>query len=152
MELAQIVVSILGLVGPFIRDKCLGRVVGSTAGFQCFSHDLNRVRRPHLAFTSYERLARSVRVHGHSLIAPELVVLVVAENDLWRDITCKVQDYLAANVEQVWVVDEFSRQVLVFSTAGCMRLGVNDQISCEQILPGFRCQVAEFFVDIPMSV
>jgi hypothetical protein len=49
-------------------------------------------------------------------------VLVVGENELWREITCKVQDYLAANVLRVWVIDEFVRQVFVFSADGCRRL------------------------------
>ncbi len=148
-ELSQIVINILMAVARFVHDRDLGRLLGSTAGFQCFPADPNRVRRPHFAYVSYERLPRNVRSPGHCPVAPEIAALVISESCLWHDIARKVQDYLSASVLQVWVVDEYSRQVFVYFSDKCLILQESDELTCEEILPGFRCQVSEFFAGIP---
>jgi Uma2 family endonuclease len=71
-ELGQIVANIMMAIAPIVRDRGLDHVVGSTAGFQCFPGDPNRVRRPHVAFVSHERWPRNVRAPGHCPVAPEL--------------------------------------------------------------------------------
>lgn len=149
--LSQVVVNILMALAPTVHGRNLGRMLGSTAGFQCFPADPNRVRRPHFAFVSYTRLPRNVRVPGHCPVAPELAVLVISESCRWNDIAVKVQDYLSANVLQVWVVDEKSRQVFVYTNDRCRLLQQIDELACEEFLPGFHCQVSALFDGIPTA-
>ena len=56
-------------------------------------------------------------------------------------------DYLAAGVPLVWVVHpSSSRAVRVHRAGGRVSwLGAEDELSGEEILPGFRCRVGAIF-------
>jgi Uma2 family endonuclease len=54
--------------------------------------------------------------------------------------------YLTVGVPLVWVVNPLSRIVYVYRSDGSI-VGLREQqeISGEDVVPGFRCRVAEFF-------
>lgn len=65
---------------------------------------------------------------------------------MWQDIMTKVDEFLDAGVEEVWVVDPEGQFVEVFrGESRPRRVGFNSDIESPQILPGFRCSVSEFF-------
>jgi Uma2 family endonuclease len=74
-------------------------------------------------------------------------VEVVSPNDSYYDVEHKVQEYLSAGVQRVWVVNPDRRNVRIHHLDGTTTtLNENDEITGEAVLPGFKCRVGEFFL------
>jgi Uma2 family endonuclease len=73
-------------------------------------------------------------------------VEVVSPNDRFDEVQEKVAEYFTAGARLVWVVLLKTRTVLVYRSFHAVRsLGINDELSGEDVIPGFTCQVAELF-------
>jgi Uma2 family endonuclease len=78
---------------------------------------------------------------------PRVAVEVLSPNDTASYITRKVTDYLDNNVDLVWVLDPKARTATVYrQDAGPKQLHEKDWLTVDDVLPRFRCKVAEFFV------
>src|ERR1051326_4229867 len=111
--------------------------------YQCFPDDPAKVRRPDASFIRKGNVP-TVIPRGHWRIAPDLAVEVVSPNDLFSEVREKVRDYLAAGVRLVWVIDPPTHTVQVFHPDGAdSTIGPEGELSGEDVLPGFRCRVAE---------
>jgi Uma2 family endonuclease len=61
----------------------------------------------------------------------------------------KVQDWLAAGAAMVWVVNPKWRSVTIYRSASDIRvLTEKDELDGQDVVPGFRCRVAEIFANI----
>ncbi len=77
---------------------------------------------------------------------PVLAVEILSPEDTVEEINEKVDEYLAASVPLVWVIDPHDRTVLVYRPGAEPELfNVRQDLSGEPHLPGFRVPVAEFF-------
>jgi Uma2 family endonuclease len=77
---------------------------------------------------------------------PILVVEILSPNDVNEQVHEKVDDYLAAGVRLVWVIDPHDRTVLIYQPGQEPALvNVRHELSGEPHLPGFRVPVAELF-------
>jgi Uma2 family endonuclease len=138
--------NVLYLLKDFIRKHDLGLVNGAQGSYQIFADDPKKVRIPDVSFTRRERLPESGPADGHSKIAPDLTVEVISPNDLAVEVSIKVQDFLAAGVRLIWVVNPYSRDVRVYRVnGGWSFLRASETLDGEDILPGFRCSVEELF-------
>jgi Uma2 family endonuclease len=79
-------------------------------------------------------------------IPPRVAVEVLSPNDTASYITDKINDYLENGVELVWVIDPESRTVTIYSKTGVKKLTEKDTLTGGDVLPGFRCKVADLFV------
>jgi Uma2 family endonuclease len=62
------------------------------------------------------------------------------------EITEKVEEYLAAGVSLVWVIDPENEIVYVHRKDGSVtKLHSNDELSGEDIIPGFACKLMDLF-------
>jgi Uma2 family endonuclease len=115
--------------------------------YQCFPDTPNKVRKPDTSAIRLERFtAAQASETGHIPIVPDLAVEVTSPHDTVYEVDEKVQDYLSAGVTLVWEVNPELRTVTIHRPDGTStRLGENDEITGETILPGFRCRVGEFF-------
>jgi Uma2 family endonuclease len=77
--------------------------------------------------------------------APDLAVEVLSPDDRWTEVEAKVDEYLAAGTVRVWVVDARRREVHVFGAGGRSRLGGEQVLEGEELLPGFRLPLSELF-------
>jgi Uma2 family endonuclease len=83
---------------------------------------------------------------GHIEIFPDLVVEVVSPNDFASEVDNKVEEYLQAGVRLIWVVYPQSKHVLVYRSGSVVqRLGVEDELSGEDVLPDFRLAISAIF-------
>ena len=83
---------------------------------------------------------------GHVRIPPDLAVEVVSPNDLAPELDEKLEDYQKAGVRLVWVIYPESRTVTVYRGDGSVsRLHQDDELSGEDVIPGFRCEVRSLF-------
>ena len=133
------------LLANFVREHGLGWVFNPECGYQCFLHPRD-VRRPDASFIARGRLESEAFPKGHVQIPPDLAVEVVSPNDLFYEVEEKIGEYLDAGVRLVWVVNPQERTVQVFRPDGSnTRLLENDELAGEEVIPGFRCRVAELF-------
>ncbi|MEX0819029.1 MAG: Uma2 family endonuclease, partial [Pirellulaceae bacterium] len=83
---------------------------------------------------------------GHIRIAPDLAIEVVSPNDLAVYIDGKIDEYLQAGVRLIWVVYPETKHVLIYRAGTTVqRLGVEDELSGEDVLPGFRLAISKIF-------
>lgn len=135
------------------KVNALGWVLPSDVGYQCFPDDPDRVRKPDVSFLRKERLPVEQEPEGHCRLAPDLVIEVVSPNDLFEEVTGKVEMFLSAGVLLVWVVDPDQRRVSVYRHDGTGTiLRPEDELSGEDVLPGFRCRVGDLFLPPPGTV
>jgi Uma2 family endonuclease len=121
-----------------------GWVFPDGTGVQCFPDDPHKVRRPDTCFVARGRFPNEEVPDGHILLAPDLTVEVVSPNDF--EVEEKVDEYLDAGVKLVWVLNPPKRAVKVYRAQGAMsQLNENDELSGEDVLPGFRCRVGDLF-------
>ena len=129
------------LAGNFAEQHKLGTVFLET-GYQLTSET---VRIPDVSFVPADRM-REIDLDRRIQGAPALAVEVVSPTDLAQDLARKVDQYLAAGAQEVWVVYPSMREVHVFRNGGdAAVLGPDDTIECPELLPGFTVKVASLF-------
>ena len=118
----------------------------STNGIQCFAADPRKICRPDVSFVKAERFAPKHLREGFLTIAPDLSVEVISANDLVAELDEKAEEYLTAGIPRVWVIDPEVRTVVIHRGDGTLaKLHDNDELTGENVIPGFRCEVAELF-------
>ena len=138
-------------LGNFIAEHNLGWVFGSDAGYQCFPDAPDKVRKPDVSFVAKHKLPGGP-VDGHLRVAPDLAVEVASPNDSLRDTDRKVEEYLAAGVRSVWLINPNVRVVQVIRSAGTIqRLRDSDELTEPDILPGFVCHVRDLLPPVSME-
>jgi Uma2 family endonuclease len=139
---------IFQLLYPFCQQNRLGWVFPEGTSYQCFPTLPERTRRPDGSFIRLDRLSLAqATAEGHCAIPPDLAVEVLSPNDTAYDVDEKVQEFLGAGVRQVWVVNPEQRTVEVHrANATGTILRENDEITGEDVIPGFHCRVGDFFV------
>jgi Uma2 family endonuclease len=104
------------------------------------------VRLPDVAYVSAPRVPESG--YGNRLwrLSPDLAVEVISPSNTWTEIQEKVTDYFAAGTPLVWVVDPPTRTVTVYRPeVRAERLDESGALDGEDVLPGFRVRLAEYF-------
>ena len=111
------------------------------------------MRIPDIAFTRKERVPASGPAKGHARVRPDLVVEVISPNDVADELEEKIDDFLAAGVPLIWVVSPATRSVQVYRQGGSgTRLGPDDRLDGEDVLPGFRVEVSRLFEGLAPTV
>jgi Uma2 family endonuclease len=136
------------LLSTFCLDNKRGWVSPEGTSFQCFPDDPQKVRRADVSFIRLDRMtSERATQEGHMPIAPDLAVEVVSPNDLYYQVETKTEDWLSAGVQIVWIVNPRTHTVTVRRADGSSTtLRENDDLTGENIVPGFRCQVRELFL------
>lgn len=138
-------------LGTFCKERGLGWVVSRGASYHCFPEAPDRVRRSDVSFLRAQRVSfRQATEKGHLPVVPDLVAEVISPNDLAYDVEVKVNEWLAAGVRLLWVVNPPVRQVRVHRADGSAALIKEDeQLSGEDVVPGFSCRVGDLFQPPP---
>lgn len=120
----------------------LGRVYAAETGFKIESNP-DTVRAPDVAFIARDRLPE-VEPRGYPNWVPDLAVEVLGHDDHPADTLEKVAQWLRAGVRLVWVVDSEKRTARLYRADGSESLlGADDALDGEDVLPGFRCPLAD---------
>ena len=130
-------------MNAFGDQRGLGRGRLAETGFQ-LSPDT--VLAPDYAFISYERMAARPQPRGYAQVVPDLVVEVTSPNDRQPPIDRKIRLWLEAGVRLVLAVYPNTQEVFSHHENGTVqRFGMDDTLTCEPVLPGFACPVADIF-------
>ncbi len=82
-------------------------------------------------------------------IPPDLEVEVVSPNELAEDTEARVTDYLAAGVKLLWIIYPSTRSIWILHRDGtAARLTEAQDLSGEDVVPGFTCSIRTLFADL----
>jgi Uma2 family endonuclease len=131
----------------FLFNNPVADVFPASLGYQCFTDDRLKIRKPDTTVVRLDRLkALSDPNPGYMPIVPDLAVEVISPNDVVYDVDEKVSEYLDAGFPLVWVADPKAKTVTVYPRGGRpMIYTADDELTAEAVLPGFRCKVGDFF-------
>jgi Uma2 family endonuclease len=129
----------------YVESRKLGCVFNSDTGF-VLGRDPDTVRAPDTAFVSQARIPAGGLPVKYFPGAPDLAVEVISPSDTLEEVEEKVADYLAAGTRLVWVVNPRRKTVTVYrSPEAAQILRGDDELDGGDVVPGFRCAVAEVF-------
>jgi Uma2 family endonuclease len=131
-----------------VQAQRLGAVFTGATGFQ-LRRDPDTVRAPDAAFVRTERLPPEGLGDGFVQLAPDLAVEVVSPSDRGSELEEKVEEYLSVGVRGIWIVDPATRTVTVDAAGHPVHiLREADALEGGDIVPGFRCPVADLFAGV----
>ncbi len=137
-----------GMLEPYCRERKLGWLPTAQQGYRCFPWKPRLVRMADVSFVRRERVDPMRWAEGYCPIPPDLAVEVVSPSDEVEKLDEKVKEYLRAGVKLIWVVRPVFRAVQVFRIDGTVNwLQADDEITGEDVIPGFRCRVGDLFPD-----
>ena len=133
------------LLGNHCHVNKLGGVTGASG--YILRRDPDTVRATDVAFVRSERLAAVGRPVNFWEGAPDLAVEVLSPSDTAEEVDDKVNEYLTAGTTLVWLVNPRQKTVTVHrSGLQPLVLREADNLDGGDVIPGFRCGVAELFV------
>lgn len=106
----------------------------------------NRVRAAHIAFIRQEDVPPlEARQHIMEVI-PDLVVKILSKSETIEEVNDRIDDWLGAGVQMLWIVDPYRRMVTIFRSGHDPTLvGEHGVLEGDLVIPGFRCPVTELF-------
>jgi Uma2 family endonuclease len=135
------------MLGNFVGPRNLGHVTGEAGMVRLFP---GLVRIPDVAFAAWDRFPQR-RLTGEPIpqLAPDLAIEVLSQSNTAAEMKIKTEEYLAAGVRQVWLVDPKSRTVTLYETAdNPISLGEQDVLDGGTVLPGFTLSLGEMFAEL----
>lgn len=130
-------------LGIFLKQHKLGRVYPE-AHFQI--GDDKRI--PDVAFVLAERIPETGEPEKFWDFAPDLAVEIVSPTDFYQDVLDKIDDYFKAGVQEVWLINpEKENLTIYYSFEKTKVLSKKDTLTCEKILPKFKLELSEIFID-----
>lgn len=150
-ESSWIAGQVFGRLFIFNSQAQVGHVFPSETSYRCYPEDPDRVRRPDVSFITLGKLPGERIPIGHIRTVPDLAAEVVSPNDLYSEVRGKIAEYQRAGVRLIWVIDPNTRTIEVRRQGATTAetLTVDDDLAGGEVLPGFRCRVADLFPPTP---
>ena len=131
-------------VNGVVYGDDLGVTFAAETGF-FLERDPDTVKAPDFAFVAYERLPEPLP-EGYVPLVPDLAVETRSPNDTAREVAEKVEEWLAAGVRLVWVIEPRKRTITAHRTGRPPQtLGIDDTLDGEDVVPGLAVPVARIF-------
>lgn len=125
----------------YVKTHRLGALYLETS-FQIGANE----RIPDLAFVSATRLPPEGEPATKWLMPPDLAVEIISPTDLYDQVYAKALEYLAAGVQQVWLVAPAHQTVTIYRSATDITAFPGDrELVSEDLFPGFHCPLPEIF-------
>jgi Uma2 family endonuclease len=132
------------LIKLWLKREGLNGYVAVESGYSLFQNP-DTVRGPDVSYVRAERIPSEGIPKGYWKLAPDLAVEVVSPSETGQSVRDKVNDFLAAGTSLVWVVYPSTREVVAHTADGLARTFTAKDVLEFDLLPGFRCAVAELF-------
>lgn len=122
--------------------------VGVEGGFR-LRRDPESVLAADVAFTRKGRIDQDAARRGFPDLAPDLAVEVRSPSAAWSELVEKAERFLAAGSLAVLLVEPDQFVELHRLGQQPQRFALDDTFTCEDVLPGFSCQVRQMFPGLP---
>lgn len=134
------------MIGNFVKKNKLGRITAAETGYILGIRPDGKpdVRAPDIGFVSIERAPEPFESKFIPLV-PDLAVEVVSPGDEAKEIEEKVKHYLRSGVRMVWVMYPSVKSIIVRKPTEIKELSQDDELSGEDVLPGFSVKVSDIF-------
>lgn len=135
------------LLRALVLPKNLGIVIAADGPLELATR---LVRLPDAAFLSWDRLpGGQIPDDPVPAVVPDLAVEVLSEGNTAAEMARKRGEYFGAGVRLVWIVDRFSRTVVVYTKANQFQtLTESDTLDGGDVLPDFSVPVRELFAEL----
>jgi Uma2 family endonuclease len=133
-------------VGFLLKPHARGRgiLAGSQAGFRMQN---GNIRSPDVSFTLKSRLVDGQPSDGFENLAPDLCIEIISPSEEREEMMRKVREYFGAGAQFVWHLFPEPKTARVYTSPEAFTdYGSEDEIEGGDLLPGFRCRVADLFV------
>lgn len=136
-------------LGYYLKHYLMEKDVGFlTAPDGAFRMKTKNVRMPDIAYVAWKHFPhreQDLEEKAVSDVVPELAIEIVSKSNTKGEIDQKLQEYLAAGVKLVWIIDPRKRTVAVHRTNGTSTvLDYKGKLSGEDVLPGFKLEISKF--------
>lgn len=147
---ALLAVALGAILREFVKQHHLGFVTGPDGTLRLLT-DL--VRIPDVAFISWEATPEDKAPEEPvPPLVPDLAVEIISRGNTAAELQRKREEYFAAGVRLVWVIDPRSRTARVFTSADSAReLSADDSVDGGDVLPGFSLKLADLFAELDES-
>ncbi len=133
-------------LGQYVEDHDLGEVYTAEPGFELAAEPEKTVRAPDVAFVRKERIPPADQQAGFWPLAPDLAVEVISPSETAASVQAKVQDYLAAGTQLIWLVYPDSTIVVEYQPPAQIRqYSRADTLDGGTVIPGFQYALARLF-------
>jgi Uma2 family endonuclease len=141
----EVAANVVFVLKTYVRSLGHGTVVCNDAGILT-RRDPDSVRGVDAALFLRPNWQDQPAPEGYTGEPPDLVVEIRSPSEDWPDVLDKVGEYLRMRARLVWVVDPRRQRVTTFSRKEePTALAPENELDGGDILPGFRCRVAELF-------
>lgn len=107
------------------------------------------VRAPDISFVPDARLPPLGPGDGYFPGPPDLAVAILSPSNHAAAMQRKVDQYFAAGTRLVWVIDSHKQTITVHAPRRASEiLNENDALDGEDVIPGFRYEIAELFARV----
>jgi Uma2 family endonuclease len=130
----------------FTEQHAIGRAVMEMI-FD-FRPQVDRERRPGVAFVSFERWPRDGRIPRTRswAVVPELAIEIVSRTNTADEVAEKLEEYFQVGVRLVWVVYPVRMRIYAYTSPSQVRvLGPDDVLDGNDVLPGLSISLRELF-------
>jgi Uma2 family endonuclease len=132
-------------LGAYIKAHDLGRISTNDSWMRT-RRNPDTVRGPDVGYFSYARQPKGPVPEGFLERSPELVVEVKSPSDSWPKILAKANEYLAADVLAVVLLDPETHSATVCRPGvPPAKLEPKDALTLPELLPGFTVIVGSLF-------
>jgi Uma2 family endonuclease len=134
----------VGILRNYTFKRRKGYITSNDSGV-ILERDPDTVRGPDVAL--YENVRSFDELPAkYAETPPRVAVEVLSPEDRPVVLLHKIADYLRTGVEMVWLIDPKARTITVYRSDKMPRVYQEHEVlTGEDVLPGFRCRVAEFF-------
>lgn len=132
-------------VGVYVKANKLGRLYTPDTTFSMGDNQ----RMPDVSFVAAARIPKKGEPLGKWNLAPDLAVEVVSPTDSVKKIRGRLNEFFAANVKEVWIVEPEVGILSVYHEPlrPTTILTKTDELTDSQVLPNFILQLTEIFID-----
>lgn len=128
---------------PYVDERRLGRVTGSSAGF-VLPNATEDVRAPDVSFVLAERLRRSPK--SFAQLAPDLMVEVKSPTDSIAKLESKIESFLDLGTQVGILINPDERTVKLYrSDQAAVTLQDGEILSVPDLLPGWEVSISQLW-------
>lgn len=131
------------LLTQHVYERELGDVFAAETGFRLAA---DTMRAPDVSFVAKSRISPTGLPAGFWPGAPDLAVEVLSPDDRAEDVDEKIDDYLDAGCQLVWIVNPKRKTITVHRpNQNPVILRAPDTLDGGDVVPGFTCRVGDIF-------